>query len=204
LDPGNSECQTERSGTSQDRRSRAGAAALLPGVCRAAGQVAGEYLARQAPRLSGPEAHVVELLAATPPAPAPAAVRHALALRRQILARRRLRAVRPALSPAHPRCSGGRRERRADKEQGEQGCGSGPGHGRMWKLAPGVRGKSRMRRPRGNCAWRDEKKLSGEAVPAAGFTKRGLLASWPGPQVIQHHACFPGWPPTSDRKGKKR
>jgi hypothetical protein len=46
--------------------------------------------------------------------------------------------------------------------------------------------------------WRDEKKLSGEAVPAAGFTKRGLPA-WPAPKLCSIMLASPV-APTSDRK----
>lgn len=100
---------------------------------RVGGWIAGEDLPWEAPRLGRPEAHVVERLAAAPPAPA---ARRALAPRRQILAR-----PHPRAALARPGSGGGRRDQ---EEQREQGRGSGCGHLRRYRQW--VRGESRTRR----------------------------------------------------------
>jgi len=108
----------------QGGRSGGITASLLAGVrgagAGAGGRIAGEDLAWEAPRLGGPEAHIVERLAAAPPAPSS---RRAIALRRKILARRRPRASRsdPALALARHGSGSGRRDRRSAEQEDQHG-----------------------------------------------------------------------------------
>jgi len=118
---------------------------LQAGVRGAGGRIAGEDLTWEAPRLSGPEAHVIERLTAAPPAPNS---RRAIARRRQILARRRPRAGRSDLALALARPGGSSGRCRAD-EEGQHGCGRGSGSsGHLRMQLSGVRRESRIRRLR--------------------------------------------------------
>ena len=115
---------------------------LQAGVRGAGGRIAGEDLTWEAPRLSGPEAHVIERLAAAPPAPNS---RRAIARRRQILARRRPRAGRSDLALALARPGGGsgrrRRDRRRADQEDQHGCGRGSGSsGHLRMQLSGLRG----------------------------------------------------------------